>query len=277
MSLSWIQRMILLLAPAVATGSFDQTASRLSPVKALEVPGGLSTILQTKGAFRALANPIPGFATPAKPVPSSTGCVGAAQDAMVTITALVNSNKIDHKGDYRSRRASHSYVLARIDVTDCNFEEYDIPAGHRAYWVVEPDEKQLLLRSHIIDVGLTAEQNNPEPSIPDPETEVARSQHLSFSECPQRHALGYDGALVAFRADVCTLHDSLSQTALNRLGATVDLSAPVKRDTIRVHGHIIATVLRGAFKRTRGPAYAPSDPLLWIVCSDGCCYADNLR
>lgn len=277
MSSSWVYRTLVLLAPVLMTASFDPLNSAVQPVKELEVKGGLGTILQTKGDFRALANPIPGFATPAKPVPSSSGCIGGATQARVTVTALLNSNKIDHKGDYRSKKTSHSYVLARIDVTDCNFEEYGIEAGHRAYWVVEPDPNQLLMRTHIVDVGLTADQNKPESDLP-AEKEYAKNQHFSFSECPQRHSLGYDGSLVATRADVCTTHDNLSQAALDRLGEAVGLHPPVKRDTIRAGGHIIAKVLPVTFRaRAQRPAYAADDPLLWIVCSDGCCYADALR
>ncbi len=206
------------------------------------------------GAFRAFADSLELTATPPtspQSHPEDSGvCNPGKSSAQVTVTAIKDSHVLAHHGTYRKPGQSFTYVLARIDVADCNLTKFGVTRGHRAYWVVEPDE-YLILRSHFVDVGLSSP---PSGSPPYQEGDLAAASRWSYAECPQSHTkLKDDQAALISRRLVCSVHDNdrVRQASTEREAALAARALlPVKLDS-------------------------GDDLFLWIVCADGCCYATS--
>lgn len=260
--------------PGHATVSNHRAPSAVTPVKELDLLEPLDKSVGT-GRFRDFANkialgavpnpPIPPFETPEDP--TTAHCTAGKTKSTITVSALLNSNKISHKGDYRRKRVSHGYALARIEVADCDFAEVGLPKGHRGYWVVDVD-LQLMFRSHIVDVGLVSDQGGPNAG-PEIDRTKELNQRLGFVECPQEHTIGTDLAWVQPRYQVCWVHDPLGTRAF-------DADHP-KPQPVSVRGKTVANLVRGLPAAPRRPFGGDYDPLLWVVCADGCCYADLFK
>jgi len=183
----------------------------------------------------------------------SANCPGGK--AAVTITALRESWKVAHKKDFRdaAQTAPNGYVLAQIDVANCDFLRLQIPTGHRAYWVVNLDQN-LMFQSHFIDVGPSAS-----PSVAIDRTPTG----WTYVECPQSHKFNDDESAVQTRSNVCYAHDD----NINILATSQGTQLP--RKTLRSR-NLAATV-----HLVTDIPEPQKDQLIWIVCADGCCYADE--
>jgi hypothetical protein len=223
----------------------------------------LSNYLSAPDAFASFVSPLTRMTGAAVTVNvASTGC--ASQYAKVTITPFRESWKVRHKKDFRdaAKSAPNGYILAQIDVDDCDFTRIGLRAGRRAYWVVNLDA-DLLFTSHFIDVGL----RNPPAGTQPQATDLTAGQRWSYGECPQEHTFGAEAAAVQSRANVCYAHDS---------DATLLAQASTMGSPIR--GTLHRKTIRGASGKTVHLVTDVDVPLkdqfLWIVCADGCCYAD---
>jgi hypothetical protein len=257
----------LLIGPAgILTGLLAISSSVRAPLSPLPekishyMPGNKYS--HHAGDFRSIAD---GYTlstsspTPAYPhAEDPSVCDGSNTQSQVQVTAEQGVSKLPHKGTYRINKKSFTYVLARIDVTDCDFTPLGIPRGHRAYWVVEPDE-YLILRSHIVEVGLS----NPPTGTPAyQEQDLTTASPWTFSECPQSHNLKDEIGSMVPRRLVCSVHED---PRLEKAKSPKDTADAIRQIFSR-------TKQRGAnlFLEDDG-----DDILLWIVCADGCCYANS--
>jgi len=234
------------------TGSRAGLAATKTKKKDLILPRALSNFTATAAgasAFRDFYTPLtPGSPYTVAVATSSTSCA----KSNVTITPLSESWKVAHKKDFRDKAntAPNGYILARIDAADCDFERIGLKAGRRAYWVVNIDDN-LILTSHFVDVG----KSNATSSDPAEATDLLPKTLWAYSECPQSHTFGDDASAVQSRANVCYAHDAQSTKVANRKEFTGASGSKV---------YLVTDI--------NDP---PADQFVWIVCADGCCYADT--
>jgi hypothetical protein len=239
---------------AFLLGAAPASANHLpKPNKELGTSIRVYLAAQNAGDFRKLADNIDLQTDAPKQMPrrvlDSNRCDTGKQDAVITIWATKDSHTLAHKGTFRSKQASHTWIVGRMEVTGCDFVELGLSRGHRAYWVVEPDDDDLTLRSHFIDVGGIGGSATQEKDL-------TADIRWTFAGCPQEHAsINTDQAAVQPRSAVCTIHDGASIVAASR-NPQADM----------------AKMTKAALADRVDP---PSDPFIWIVCADECCYASQ--
>jgi hypothetical protein len=194
--------------------------------------------------------------------PSITVATGdpLCKTSTVTITPLKESWKVAHKKDFRDGfpgTAPYGYILARIDAATCDFTRIGLKAGRRAYWVVNLDNN-LILTSHFIDVG----PSNPPTGATAEAKPLLPNQLLAYAECPQPHGFTDDAAAVQPRANVCWAHDGEKEFQ-SRVGRR------------KVYTRTTFTSEAGEVHLITDITDPPRDQFVWIVCADGCCYADT--
>jgi len=254
MRLPWSHRKAIVACSFITSSALIgarplEWSSLASPPKKLPTTIRVFLATNPKGAFRTFADGLPLQTKAPQPIPRhepDTVCEQGQTDAIVTIWAIKDSKELGHRKSYRNGRQSLTYVIGRIEVTGCDFVEIGLKRGRRAYWVVEPDD-DLILTSHIVDVGPIAS-----PTDPEKEVDLTKDAPWGFYECPQQHSsLKDDDAAVQPRSKVCVIHDDARVLAA------------------RGRPQIFAAARATLAKRVDPPL----DPYLWILCADGCCYA----
>src|SRR5215475_11975549 len=149
---NWTHRTALVPAVFVVStlAAREPSHEHSLPKKNKELNSGIRIYLDTAkaGSFRAFADAIDPQTNPPVTVPrlvsDRTKCDQGKHDAVVTLTAANDSHMLSHKGTFRHDQQSHTWVLARIDVVGCDFTDIGLTRGRRAYWVVEPDDDDLI-------------------------------------------------------------------------------------------------------------------------------------
>lgn len=249
--MSLVDRVKCLSLAVASTAVFTGNGS-LRVERPLPIPGGPLALTSDLSTMLATAGSVTAFVTNAakRPLGSANGPIPVAQlgcTAAVQITPFVGVHILAHHGDF-GRNQAPGYVLAKIEnvsSTNCVFKAIGLSQGHTAYWFVEEsgqvsDNGQF--RSRFVDVT-------------GGETELVTSSHWTFQECARSHAQTTDAADILPRKTICMSHRADSAASAQ----TVQSHAPA----------------RITLNRKRRP-FGPDDPLMWIACSEGCCYADQI-
>jgi hypothetical protein len=234
--------------------------------KDLELPVPLSSYLTPPSTkFRTWVSTKAATPTASNPqkqkVITTSNCTGGAKYATVTVTALDASHTIGHRGEYdrspNGYATLNGFALAKIDVSGCDYDFIGLKNGHTAYLVVALDPNHNFA-AHIIDVTGTTD------------VDLTYGHWWTFAECPEQHNINTDIGDVLTRDFVCQAHYLALVPDKDRKKPNRPL------DSIVVEGKV-AAFLETQINPFASRGGADGDPLVWIVCADGCCYIDQIR